>query len=153
MSTSLLYQGFGIVGYRYLRTLFKKGSVFFKITQDRSQLRCSNCNSRNVIGKGKRMRTFRSLPIGGKPTFIYFEVPRVRCFDCGSVRQVKIRLADFRPTYTQAFERYVLDLPKHMTIYDVSRHLKTSWDSYTIKSLKIPKIMKAKPTTRQRRRV
>lgn len=128
MSTSLLYHGFGIIGYHYLRTMFKKASVFFKIEQDRSHLRCPVCNSRKVIGKGKKMRTFRSLPIGGKPTYIDFAVPRVKCFDCGIVRQVKIGFADFRRTYTKSFERYVLDLSRHMTIYDVARHLKTSWD-------------------------
>lgn len=128
MSTSLLYHGFGIIGYHYLRTMYKNASVIFRIGQNRSHLRCPVCKSRKVIGKGKKMRTFRSLPIGGKPTYIDFAVPRVKCFDCGIVRQVKIRFADFRRTYTKSFERYVLDLSRHMTIYDVARHLKTSWD-------------------------
>lgn len=128
MSTSLLYHGFGIIGYRYLRTLYQKGTIVLKIAQDRVNLRCPLCNSRNVIAKGKKMRTFRSLPIGGKPTFIDFEVPRVKCVDCGIVRQVKIGFAEFRRTYTGAFERYVLDLSRHMTILDVAKHLKTSWD-------------------------
>ena len=128
MSTSLLYHGFGIIGYQYLRTMYKNASVIFRIGQNRSHLRCPVCKSRKVIGKGKKMRTFRSLPIGGKPTYLDFAVPRVKCFDCGIVRQVKIRFADFRRTYTKSFERYVLDLSRHMTIYDVARHLKTSWD-------------------------
>lgn len=128
MSTSLLYHGFGIIGYRYLRTVFKNGSVFLGIDQDRFQLRCPVCDSRKVIGKGKKMRTFRSLPIGGKSTYIDFAVPRVECLDCGIVRQVKIRFAEFRRTYTKSFERYVLDLSRHMTILDVAQHLETSWD-------------------------
>jgi transposase len=128
MSTSLLYHGFGIIGYHYLRTWFSQGAVFFKIEQDQFQLRCPECNSRNVISKGKKERTFRSLPIGGKATFINFAVPRVQCGDCGIVRQVKIRFAQFRRSYTKAFERYVLELSKHMTIKDVAKHLKASWD-------------------------
>jgi transposase len=128
MSTSLLYHGFGIIGYHYLRTWFSKGAVYFKIEQEQYQLRCPECNSRNVIGKGKKERTFRSLPIGGKATFINFAVPRVHCNDCGIVRQVKIRFAQFRRSYTKAFERYVIELSKHMTIKDVAKHLKASWD-------------------------
>ncbi len=31
--------------------------------------------------------------------------------------------------YTRAFERYVLDLSRHMTIKDVAQHLQTSWDT------------------------
>ena len=101
---------------------------FFGIDQDRSHLRCPACNSRRVIGKGKKLRRFRSLPIGGKPTFIDFAVPRIKCIDCGIIRQVKIRFAQFRRSYTRAFERYVLELSRHMTILDIARHLKTSWD-------------------------
>ena len=128
MSTSLLYHGLGIIGYRYVRTVFEKGAIYFKIVQDRTNYRCALCNSRKVIAKGKNARTFRSLPIGGKATYIEFAVPRIKCFQCGVVRQVKIRFADFRRTYTKAFERYALELSRHMTIYDVSKHLKTSWD-------------------------
>ncbi len=29
MSTSLLYHGFGIVGYRYIRTKYREGTVIF----------------------------------------------------------------------------------------------------------------------------
>ena len=128
MSTSLLYHGFGIIGYHYLRTIFKKGAVFFKIYQDRHSLRCPKCWSRKVIARGKKMRTFRSLSIGNKPIYIEFGVPRVECLDCGIIRQVKIRFADARRTYTKAFERYVLDLSKSMTISDIARHLAISWD-------------------------
>ena len=31
-------------------------------------------------------------------------------------------------SYGHAFERYALDLSKHMTIQDVARHLGISWD-------------------------
>jgi transposase len=44
------------------------------------------------------------------------------------LRQVKVDFADYRRTYTKAFERYALDLLRHMTILDVARHLGVSWD-------------------------
>jgi transposase len=81
-----------------------------------------------VIRKGSVSRRFRSLPIGTTPTFVDFGVPRVKCFKCDIVRQVKIGFADSRRTYTKGFARYVLELSRHMTIKDVARHLNVSWD-------------------------
>ncbi len=128
MSTSLLYHGFGIRGYHYVRTIFKLGCIFFHIIQDTFSLRCPHCKSRNVIKRGTETRTLRSVPIGCKPVFITIPVQRVECEDCGSVCQVKLKFADERVSYTKAFERYALELLKHMTILDVARHLGVSWD-------------------------
>jgi len=86
------------------------------------------CKSANVIGRGKTIRRFRTLPIGRKPTFLEFAVPRVECRDCGAVRQVAIGFAEPRVTYTKSFERYVLDLCRNMTIKDAAMHLGISWD-------------------------
>jgi len=56
------------------------------------------------------------------------EVQRVGCLRCGSVRQVSLGFAEPRFSYTHAFERYALELLKHMTIQDVAMHLRVSWD-------------------------
>lgn len=79
MSTSLLYHGFGIKGYEYLRTRFERGHVFFTIRQKREDLRCSVCRSRDVIRKGTIQRRFRSLPIGLRPVWIILAIQRVWC--------------------------------------------------------------------------
>jgi transposase len=68
------------------------------------------------------------LPIGGKPVSIMFPIPRVECAVCGAIRQVEIGFADRRRCYTKPFERYALDLLRHMTIQDVAEHLNVSWD-------------------------
>jgi transposase len=44
-----------------------------------------------------------------------------------------VGFADPRKHYTRSFERYALDLSRHMTIKDVSKHLQVSWD--TIKGI------------------
>jgi transposase len=49
------------------------------------------------------------------------------------VRQVKVPFAQPRRHYTRAFERYALELSRHMTIQDVAEHLQVSWD--TIKDI------------------
>jgi transposase len=133
MSTSLLYHRFGIVGYRYVNQEFLSGSTFFRIEQPRERLRCSDCGSDDVHAQGGIDRRFRGLPIGKQPTFIEFKVPRVLCWKCGLVRQVKIQFADPKKRYTRAFERYALDLSQRMTIQDVAEHLQVSWD--TIKEI------------------
>lgn len=128
MSTSLLYHGCGIVGYKYLRTQYQKGMIVFGIDQSRSSLRCPICGNRKVKRRGRVLRRFRSLPMGKKPIYIEFAVPRIECSKCNVVRQVKISFAHTQRTYTKRFERFVVDLSRHMTILDVARHLKTSWD-------------------------
>jgi transposase len=133
MSTSLLYHAFGLRGYHPVRTSFDGGRVSFHITQPRDQLRCSACGSDNVWAQGSVLRTFRTVPIGHKPVQIEFPVPRVHCFGCGLIRQVKLHFADPRKSYTRAFERYALDLSRHMTIKAVALHLQVSWD--TIKDI------------------
>jgi transposase len=66
--------------------------------------------------------------VGFKVIFLELEVQRVGCLECHRVRQVSLGFADPRFTYTHAFERYALELSKHMTIQDVARHLSVSWD-------------------------
>src|SRR6266536_6453415 len=129
MSTSLLYHAFGIVGYHYVRQSFEGGQVTFRIEQPRERHRCSHCGSDVVWDQGGVERTFRTVPIGGKPTFVQLKVPRVLCFLCGKVRQVQVGFADPNKPYTRAFERYVLDLSRHITILDVAEHLQVSWDT------------------------
>jgi transposase len=133
MSTSLLYHAFGLRGYRHVRSSFADGRVTLGIRQPRDQLRCSACGSDNVWAQGSVTRTFRTVPIGSKPVQIEFAVPRVHCFGCDRIRQVKLRFADPRKSYTRSFERYALDLSRHMTIQAVAEHLQVSWD--TIKDI------------------
>lgn len=128
MSTSLLYHAFGIRGYRYVSTGYEGGKVIFRMGHRKTDLRCSNCRSRAVICKGTVERVFSCVPIGSKPVNIVLTVQRVLCMTCHILRQVKIGFADPRRSYTRQFERYALDLCRHMTIKDVAQHLKVSWD-------------------------
>jgi len=129
MSTSLLYHGFGIHGYQYVRTAYKNGAIIFTIAKNAINLRCPTCNSAYVKRRGKTVRWFRGLPIGSTPVFIELAVQRVECLSCNTIRQIKLGFADARRSYTRAFERYVLGLCRCMTIADVAKHLKVGWDT------------------------
>jgi transposase len=133
MSTSLLYHGFGIHGYQYIRTVYRAGAVIFNITPKAFSLRCPACGSKKIKRRGTKTRMFRTVPIGSKPVFIQLPVQRVECLCCGVIRQAKIQFAEWRRSYTKAFERYALALSKHMTILDVAKHLGVSWG--TIKDI------------------
>jgi transposase len=128
MSTSILYHGFGVVGYRYKSTSYQEGNLVFTVEKDPSSLRCSCCHSPQVVRRGTVLRWFRTVPIGTKRVSIKLHIPRVFCSLCGVVRQIAIGFADHRRTYTRAFERYALELSRHMTIKDVAGHLGVSWD-------------------------
>jgi len=101
--------------------------MVFRLRQDRHKMRCPQCGSREVTKKGFSLRRFRCVPIGRKPVVVELPVQRVECGECGAIRQVRIGFADERRTYTRAFERYVLELCRHMTMLDVARHLGVSW--------------------------
>ena len=128
MSTSFLYHGFGLVGYTYVRTEYQGGNVIFTIRHKRDKLYCPECESKNIVLRGCTQRRFRTVPIGSKAIYLDLDVQRVACVRCNTVRQVDLGFADPRYSYTRAFERYVLELSKHMTILDVARHLAVSWD-------------------------
>jgi transposase len=128
MSTSLLYHGFGIRGYRHVRTEYIEGGVVFTIEQDPTKHRCPTCGGKNTILKGGVVRRFRGLPIGSRKVTIVFRVPRIKCRDCKAVRQTSIEFADPRRSYIHSFSQYVLELARMMTIRDVALHLGVSWD-------------------------
>jgi len=90
MSTNLLYHGFGVRGYNYIKSKYESGAVTFTLEPRAFELQCSSCNSRNVIRRGKVDRQFRSLPIGRKPVWFSLALQRIECMACGLVRQVKI---------------------------------------------------------------
>ena len=128
MSTSILYHGWGIRGYQYVRSWFDDGRIVFDIRQEDWRLRCPACGSNRVIGRGQFEREFRTLPIGNRPVIIRLPIQRVECRECGVVRQVKVGFADEWRRYTHAFERYAACLCRVMTIQDVADHLDVSWD-------------------------
>src|ERR1035438_8119876 len=82
MSTSLLYHAFGIRGYDYVKTDYREGRVVFTIQRRPPTYRCPLCGSRRVASRGCQERTFRAVPIGGKPVLVVLPIPRVECSTC-----------------------------------------------------------------------
>ena len=127
-SASLMYHGFGIRNYQYVRTTYKKGGILFTINRKPFTLRCPCRNNKKVNPKGSIERWFHSVPLGSKKTFIIAHIPRVECETCRITRQIHLEFADYRRTYTKTPESYVLDLSRLMTIKDVALFTGLSWD-------------------------
>lgn len=130
MSVSLLYCMFGVRGpVEYEATEYRQGQAFFRVHQRADSLRCPLCGGRKVVRRGVVRRQIRSLPIGGKPTWLDIKVQRVWCEHCQKVQQVALSFAQPFKSYSRAFERYVLELLQYATIEDVARHLQVSWST------------------------
>lgn len=147
MSTSLLYHGWSLKGHRYIRSHYSGGRVIFTGQPDPCFLRCPVRRCRDILYHVSIYRMWREVPIGPRLVFIQMGIPRIECRECSAIRQVKVRFADERRTYTRAFERYAPGLSRYMTILDVARHLNVGWDlikdiqkSYLHKRFSWPKL-------------
>lgn len=128
MTSSELYHGFGLEGYRTVATYFEQGRIVLKVESTRPA-RCSFCHSTRVVGRGRYPREFKASPIGEKQVIIRLAVQRVECLACGLVRRVKVSFAAPRRGYTQRLETYVLSLLRHATMQDVARQVGLGWDA------------------------
>ena len=153
MSTSLLYHAWGMRGYRHRCTKFEAGQIIFVVEQTARKLRCPTCGNRQIIRRGRTVRRWRSLPIGPRPTFIEMAVQRISCRRCGATRRVSVDFAPPRRSFTKAFEQYVWALSRVMTILDIARHLRISWDVIKAIQKRYLKNHFARPSLRHVRRI
>ena len=135
MSTSILYHGFRVEQYRYLRTDYQQGALIFHIEKAKGKQRCVDCGSRQIIRKGHVIRRLRTLPIGSRKVFLAAHLHRLLCRECGSLKLEPILISYPKKRWTKALGRYVLELMRSMTIEDVARHLGMSWD--TVKDIHV----------------
>lgn len=84
MSQSLLHHAFGIPKtYRYVRTEYKEGAIWFTVRPEDKPEECPHCQSRDFEGHGQRERKVRMVPIGFKAVWLKVGVPRFLCRSCG----------------------------------------------------------------------
>jgi zinc-finger of transposase IS204/IS1001/IS1096/IS1165 len=69
----LLYQAFGVKGFRYLRTRYKGGEIIFEVEPEKEPEVPAGQKLRR---HGYRWRTVRSVSIGLKPVILKVKVPR-----------------------------------------------------------------------------
>lgn len=59
MSTSLLYHGWSLRGYRYVRSHYLGGRVIFTVQPDPFTLACPVCQCRDILQHGCSFRMWR----------------------------------------------------------------------------------------------
>ena len=146
MTSSELYHGFGLVGYRATKTNFVGGRMILEVTLTKPP-KCAVCNKQNLLGRGRFIRDFKALPLGDRQVIIRLHGQRVECLDCGVVRRMKIAFAAPRYRYIKRLEKYVLTLLRHATMKDVARLVGLGWDAvkdiqkrYLKKRFRLPRL-------------
>ena len=129
MSITFLHRVFGIpADYEYKKTNYQKNAIAFTIQKPISKCCCSACGSAKIAPRGTVTRCLRTVPIGKTRVDLEVIIHRLECSVCGVIRQEHLSFVDERRSYTHAFERYVVELSKRMTIKDVAIYTHSSWD-------------------------
>lgn len=131
MSTSLLYHAFGAFEHEYLKTEYEGGEIYFHVQKKEKPWKCPSCKdwkNRDLVIHSWQTRQLKSLPIGGRPTYLVLHLRLFECRGCGHRFQEDRQVARPRKSYTKRFEKYVWSLSQTMTLKDIARHLKVGWD-------------------------
>ena len=128
MSTSILYNLFGLRGYHINNITRQGGHTTVSVEPGRKHLCCSSCGSYRIAMAGSVERRLHSVPLGRRPVWLSVTIPRLLCADCGLTRQSRLTFAAARVCYTRAFARLVVDLARHMSLYAVATWLEVGWD-------------------------
>ena len=95
----------------------------------RNYIKCADCKSTNVIRFGQVKRIFKMLPVGHKKVELVVKIPRLKCKNCGAIKQPRLYFADPKKHYTKSLERFVADLCQIATIQDVAALTGLGWDA------------------------
>jgi len=87
------------------------------------------------------VRTVRDLPAAGFRIFLEFEVRRIACQACGSVKRERLDFLADNPRFTKRFAFYVGRRCRQAAIRDVACELRLTW--HTAKTLEM-QYMKAR---------
>lgn len=129
MNTSFLYHSLGVREQECSRIRYEDNSIILDIQTRMDKLRCPYCQSMHITLSGSHDRLIRSVPIGSKSVFLKMKIHRIKCKECGCVRQEHVHFLTGKRTYTNRFSRLVVELSHIGTIQDVARFLHLSWDT------------------------
>lgn len=128
MNASILHKAFGISHQECMDIRNEGSEIIIHVQTPEHKLCCPNCNSSNVVRNGSVVRRFVSVPLGCSQTFIEMEIQRIKCHDCGCIKQENVDFAKGKRRHTQAFANMVIDLSRFATIQDIAWFLNVSWD-------------------------
>ena len=101
-----------------------------------SALKKTACGSCGRVQSGwydRRTRKARDLSCGDRRVYLEFEIRRIQCQRCGTVKRERLDFLAGNPFYTKRFAYYVGRRCRSATIKDIADELKLDWD--TVKTL------------------
>lgn len=104
MTQDILEQVYGMEDQELQKVEVEDGCVVMYIKTKDEYLRCSKCQSPNVIKKGVIERGFRTLPIGFTPVFLRASIQRLECKDCGYLGQEALTYVDKKKASPMDFD-------------------------------------------------
>jgi len=94
---------------------------------------CGCCGRVQSGWYDRRTRRVRDLSCGDRRVSLEFEVRRVHCKSCGTVKRERLDFLADDPFYTKRFAFYVGKRCRSSTIKDIAEELHLDWD--TVKTL------------------
>ena len=129
MNTSFLYHALGLKNLEYKGFNYENKSIVIQVQTSPCKLRCSRYTGCHVIRSGFNYRLFRCVPVGSRQLFIKMKVQRLYCKDCDAHLQEYLHFVKGKRSYTNRFQRFVVELSRIGTIKDVANFLHVSWDT------------------------
>jgi transposase len=123
-----MHKAFGISLQECLDMRCESNKIVLNIQTPSDKLCCPECGSHNVVRNGFTARRFVSVPIGCSKTFVEMKIQRVKCSDCGCIKNEDVDFAKGKRRHTTAFASMVIDLSRFATIQDIAWFLDVSWD-------------------------
>jgi len=120
MNTSFLYHALGLKNLECKGFNYENKSIVVQVQTPPCKLCCSRCRGCHVIRSGFTYRLFRCVPVGSRQLFIKMKVQRLYCKDCDVHLQEYLHFVKGKRSYTNRFQRFVVELSRIGTIKDVA---------------------------------
>ncbi len=119
MNASIMYKAFGISLQECSDMRCESNKIFLNIPTPLDKLCYPKCGSHNVVRNGFTVRRFVSVPLGCSKTFVKRKIQRVKCSDCGCIKNEDVDFAKDKRKHTTAFANMIIDLSSFATIQDI----------------------------------
>jgi transposase len=80
----------------------------------------------------RRIRRVRDLSCGDRRVYLQFEVRRVQCRDCGTVKRERLEFLADTPFYTKRFAYYVGKRCRSAPLKEIAAELHLDWDTVKV---------------------
>ena len=126
--TKLLRKLIGIESLVVLRVWLEAGRVCAQVKPAWRRPRCSGCGKRKMGGPiATEMRAWRHLDLCGAQLWLFCDLRRVYCSDCGTLVEAVPWATDPKARVTDEFDEMAAFLAQRCDRTSVTRLLRTSW--------------------------